>query len=284
MITDYLENAEKWYKEDLKNKVTPIQYLTGQMEVCPSTKKLHFQGYIELNKAVDLTTLKSTILHPGVHLEQRRGSQAQAIDYVTKTETRAPGCVPFKWGELKAQGKRTDLSLALTMLRNKESVVKVIDEQPSLLPYINALTKYQYLLHENITRTEAPEVTVIIGEPGTGKTRHAYDNEPDLYRVCEPTSTVFFDGYKGQEAVLFDDFKGNIRYHYFLQLLDRYKMNVNVKGGQTNWCPKRIYITSNFDPQTWYQTDITALRRRISKYVYKSTEVAGNTSRPHEND
>lgn len=276
MVTDFTGDINYW--KNLENGNHCISYLVGQMEICPSTQRVHFQGYIELDKAVDLRTLKNSILPVTCHLEPRRGTQAQAVAYCTKDDTRCPDHEPFTWGEMKAQGKRNDLNRAIELLQEKVSIIEVINDQPGLLPYINALGKYQSMLHDNVVRDEAPEVIVIVGEPGTGKTREVYDKEPEVYRVAEPTSTVWFDGYRGEEAVLFDDFNGNIRYHYLLQLLDRYKMRVNIKGGTTNWCPKRIYITSNSEPTSWYQQDTKALIRRITKMVYKSTEVAGNTN------
>jgi len=212
-----------------------------------------------------------------VHLERRKGNQKQAVAYCTKRESRKDGLEPFIWGELKEQGRRNDLEDIVKDLQNKVSIKDIIIDNPSTLPLINAMQKFEYMLNDT-KRDWVPEVVVLVGDPGTGKTKQVHELESDLYTVPEPTSTVWFDGYKGQEAVLFDDFNGNIRYHLMLQLLDRYPMTVNVKGGFTNWCPKRIYITSNKEMYDWYPNmNIGALKRRISNVVYKCTEVPGNT-------
>lgn len=68
-----------------------------------------------------------------------------------------------------------------------------------------------------------------------------------------PGDYEWFDGYNGQEIVLFDDYRGEYPIQLFLKLTDRYAMSVKVKGGFTNWCPRKIYITSNTCPSTWYK-------------------------------
>jgi hypothetical protein len=75
----------------------------------------------------------------------------------------------------------------------------------------------------------------------------------------------WFDGYEGQKLVLFDDFdKGQISFRLLLRLLDRYPMQVPIKGGFVEWCPRVIYITSNLGPARWYPSeDYMVLHRRL---------------------
>lgn len=129
---------------------------------------------------------------------------------------------------------------------------------------------------ENWTKLE---VIVKIGPPGCGKTRWAFENFPDLYRVSIPKKTgqLWFDGYEGQETILLDDFYGEIAYPTLLHLLDGYPMQVQIKGGFVwkNW--KRVIITNNECLENWYPIrQIGALQRRVTV-----TEVAeGNTKLP----
>ena len=52
----------------------------------------------------------------------------------------------------------------------------------------------------------------------------------------------WFDGYDGQDTAIFDDFRasGN-RFSYILRLIDRYPMDVPVKGGFVYWNPGTLY-------------------------------------------
>lgn len=87
---------------------------------------------------------------------------------------------------------------------------------------------------------------------------------------------MWFDGYEGQENVLFDDFHGGVfKLPYLLKLLDRYPMRVPVKGGFVQWKPRRIFITSNIDPDLWFSNanreHVAALNRRFTETFYFST-------------
>jgi len=91
----------------------------------------------------------------------------------------------------------------------------------------------------------APEVFYLWGPPESGKSRYAFANDKDLYRVAVDNQYKWKDGYYGQEAVLYDNVTPhNISPSRLLQEIDRYPMQCAVKGGFTAWKPKRIYITS----------------------------------------
>ena len=54
----------------------------------------------------------------------------------------------------------------------------------------------------------------------------------------------WFDGYDGHDTAIFDDFRASVnRFAYILRVLDRYPMDVPVKGGFVNWNPKYIVFT-----------------------------------------
>ena len=59
--------------------------------------------------------------------------------------------------------------------------------------------------------------------------------------VLSSSKMDWFDGYIGQDTAIFDDFRasGN-RFSYILRIIDRYPMDVPVKGGFVYWNPKYI--------------------------------------------
>lgn len=272
MVTIFEEpDYTKW------EKIPEIEYIIGQLEQCPTTGKIHWQGYIECTKAMELTTIKKLLTNNTIHLERRLGTQVQAINYVTKSETKIG--TTYEYGKKKEQGKRNDLAEAINLLNAGNTINEIIDEIPNMIRYDKHLERYQQRSVE--PRNFETEVIVLIGEPGSGKTSHVMNNEKNVWIMPEPSSgTTWFDGYIGQEVALIDDFAGNIRYNFLLQLTDRYPMRVNVKGGYVQWRPKKIYITSNYEIENWYQQDCTALKRRIKQVQRIGTEVDGNTSRP----
>lgn len=113
-------------------------------------------------------------------------------------------------------------------------------------------------------------VIVYWGSTGLGKTRAVQDNATDLW--CYPGSG-WFDGYADHKQALFDDFSGSeFKISYLLKLLDRYPMQVPIKGDFVNWAPFEIYITSNLDPINWFpnahEAHINALFRRFDNVIH----------------
>jgi hypothetical protein len=107
---------------------------------------------------------------------------------------------------------------------------------------------------------------VLWGRTGTGKTRFCYEQIKDS-TYWSPGDYQWFDGYEGQRIVIIDDYRGEYPLPLFLKLLDRYPMRVPVKGSFVEWCPKKIFITSNIEPAHWYQTDYEsncAMLRRLN--------------------
>jgi len=52
----------------------------------------------------------------------------------------------------------------------------------------------------------------------------------NVFKIDSFEGQLWFDCYENQEVLLLDDFYGNIRYSYMLNLLDRYTIRLPVKG------------------------------------------------------
>lgn len=238
---------------DLK-KLKSEYHIFG-FEVCPTTQKKHLQGFIYFANARTMRCLKN--VNTGIHVEKMRGTPKQASEYCKK------GGQFWEEGQVPTQGSRTDWAEVRDALKTND-VINVIDEYPQCLPAIRTLERYKALL----LKPKHRDVTVIVrwGGAGTGKTRWAYDNYPDLY--SKPRGE-WWDGYTGQSAILLDDYYGYLPYSELLRVLDRYPYQVPVKGGfvQAQW--DTVIITSNKPPQEWYQQGLTdALRRRFKEIIF----------------
>lgn len=96
-------NLGIWFADPL------FKYVIVNVEQCPETARVHWQGYMELTDKVRFTGVKSKC--PGLltaHFEVRRGTREQARQYCQKPESQIAG--PFEYGEWGAgQGNRSDL-------------------------------------------------------------------------------------------------------------------------------------------------------------------------------
>ena len=220
---------------------------------------------MEFKQTMRMSAIKKLI--PTAHLEKRIGTRTQAREYCMKEESRISG--PYEHGtwNTKGQGNRSDLDSVVSMIQDRKSTQEIAQSNPiQFIKYYKGIEKLQqhYLPEQRI-----PEVFVLWGKPGVGKTRLVHDNFDDIYTVPDQASFTHFTGYNNNYCVLFDDFYGGIKYSLLLKLLDRYPYNVNTKGGTTYWNPGLIVITSNKHPAYWYDRDeCDALLRRITKIYH----------------
>ena len=247
-----------------------VRYVIWQLERGDEGTS-HVQGYMELKRPTRMSQVKNfTADMHRAHLEPRRGTREEARDYCRKEETRVEG--PYEYGEWleDGQGHRSDLSAIKTMLDSGHTLLDVADGHfGSFLRYNKGIQLYMLMKGRSRDRNQSHVVILLIGEPGTGKTKWAYDNYPSLYR--KDSNTLWWDGYTGQPCVLLDDFTGGVPYGTLLQWLDRYPVNAQVKGGYLNLSNTTTIITSNNEPARWYNTigdiHVRALERRITRSV-----------------
>jgi len=111
------------------------------------------------------------------------------------------------------------------------------------------------------------EIVCYWGTTGMGKSRRAWE-EAGLNAYPKDPRSKFWDGYRGQEHVVFDEFRGGIDISHVLRWFDRYPVIVEVKGSSTVLKAKKIWITSNLHPNDWYpeldQETKSALIRRLT--------------------
>lgn len=241
-----------------------VSYIVFGREIGAEGGTPHLQGYTEFRRRLRLNQVKG-LLGDRLHLERRRGSGQQARNYSIKDGDFE------EFGSLATvhQGRRTDLETACAdVLAGKRPKDIAAEHAVVFTKYHRGLLALRSATQPK--RTWKPSVKVLWGDPGTGKTRSVYEAEQDVY---SHPGGPWFDGYDGQEAVLFDDFTGScFKLQYLLKLLDRYPMDVPVKGGFVNWIPRRIYITSNVPVDEWYGNarpiHVAALRRRLDSIVH----------------
>jgi len=217
----------------------------------------HLQCFMIFCNAVRLTALKK--LHNTAHWEACKGTVSDNINYCKKGGL-------FIEVDNRQQGKRSDLVSCVEAIKSG-GIKKLVSEYPeAYVKYHSGFEKLNFRLTKPRDPKEPPVVTWLYGKTGTGKTREVVEKEPDLW--ISGRDLKFWDGYENQEAVLFDDFRKDFcTFHELLRILDRYPVNVNVKGGFRCLNSKRIYITSCFKPDMVYETreDVKQLLRRITE-------------------
>ena len=96
--------------------------------------------------------------------------------------------------------------------------------------------------------------------------------------MAVPSRGHWFDGYTGQNNVIFEEFRGQLPLGMLLTILDRYECPLQFKGGTTEFCALNIIFTSPCHPRQWYEKledeDTWAqLKRRLNFIIETETEV-----------
>jgi len=111
------------------------------------------------------------------------------------------------------------------------------------------------------------------GGTGTGKSRiamllSAFLGQESTYWA--PPDLKWMDGYSGQPLVIIDEFRGGVPPSRILRLVDRYPLQVEIKGGFAQWKPHLVIFTSNLGMKSCFPEDLAtveAIQRRINEYV-----------------
>lgn len=251
---------------------TKMTHLVYQLEKA-STGQYHLQGACHFAKPQRMNGAKALLGGDRTHVEPAK-DYIKAVEYCKKDDTRVSG--PWEHGKLVTQGHRSDLSVLADMVMTGKRPREIALEMPTaFMRYAKGIDSLRKEILIPKQRNNL-KVALLWGETRTGKTRAVYDlwNAEDVYRVFD-TKSPWFDGYQDHRVALLDDFgDGMMNIHYLKNILDRYPMDVPIKGSRTAWNPELIIITSNGPPELWYPSarleDLTALKRRFQSFHFPS--------------
>lgn len=235
-----------------------VCYIKGQLEMGGENGYLHWQVMAVFTKKVRLGKVRE-VFGPH-HAELSRSSAAE--EYVWKEDTRVEG-TQFELGEKPfKRNSKCDWDRVKAL-----AVSGKLDEIDSQV-YVCHYSSLKRIASDNMVPVPMERtVHVYWGPTGVGKSRrvweiatvHAYPKDPN---------TKFWDGYRDQENVVIDEFRGVINISHMLRWLDRYPVIVEIKGSSIPLKAKNIYITSNLDPRLWYpeldEATKQALLRRLT--------------------
>lgn len=182
-----------------------------------------------------------------------------AEEYVSKEETRVGeefelGKRPFKrnssadWEDIRDAARKGE-----------------IEDIPADI-YIRYYSSLKRIANDHVRPIPIDRVCyVLYGGTGTGKSHRAWDQFPNAYG--KDPRTKWWNGYKGEEVVIVDEFRGGIDIAHILRWVDKYPVQVETKGGSTVLRAKKFIFTSNLHPGDWYKEldkeTLGALERRL---------------------
>lgn len=263
--------------EIILKTLNPNYYIIGN-ETGQSGNK-HYQGYVELNKLLDFNTIHKTLKN--AHIEPRKGTQVQAIEYCKKENNY------IEWGTPKAQGKRNDLEEIVELVKQGATDLEILNEYPTqFLMYNQHIQKIREVATKEKYKEIWRDLTVIYiwGETGTGKSKYVRDKygNKNIYAVNSYGSGAF-DSYTNEDVLVLEEFRNDFTIKFMLQLLDGYPLRLPARYYDKIACYTKVFILSNIpfedqykQAQIWEPASYQALERRITCQIGFSSDITEN--------
>ena len=242
----------------------------------------HTHIYMACSEAVRFSTLKKRF--EGAHFEMARGTSQQNRDYVfkegkwekdKKKETNLVN-THEEYGQMpiESQGQRNDLTDLYDRIKSGMSDYEILEECPQYLFQIDRISRARQTVKENEFKDSFRNivVTYVFGATGSGKTRTIMEEYgySKVFRVTDYDHP--FDGYHGQDVIVFEEFRSGLKIQDMLNYLDGYPLELPCRYANKVACYTKVYIVTNLPPDRQYeiiqqehQETWKAFKRRIHK-------------------
>lgn len=218
---------------------------------------------------VRFSTIKKRF--PTAHIERAYGTPRENKEYISKTgvwadtdkvETSVPGTFA-EWGELPAdsEDKAPEMFQLMQELRSSKSTMEVLEEHPNLAFRIRdiELLRQTILAEKYSAENRKLEVTYLYGASGVGKTWGIFEQH-DPWEICRITNYrgargISFDGYNGQDVLVFEEFNSQVPIEDMLNYLDIYPLHLPARYNDRVACYTKVYLTSNLPLEKQYRAE-----------------------------
>lgn len=249
----------------------------------------HTHVYVVFKNSVMFETLHKRFY--GAHIEQANGSNQENRDYIRKEgkwlddakhETNLAETFE-EWGELPPDRSRRESQseLIMQMIRDGKSNAEILAEIPTAFNKLHYIEQARQTLIQDMFKDAWRDLNVIYlwGDTGAGKTRSVMDTYgySKVYQVTNYDHP--FDGYRGQDVIIFEEFRSSLRIDDMLKYLDGYPLMLPCRYADKVACYTKVFIISNIsleqqypnvqldNPETW-----AALRRRIHSVMHMTKD------------
>lgn len=252
VFTNYAVDSTD-YKKALDTVGNDIMYIAYGLETCPKTERQHHQGWIcfKTKKSASKPNMCKLARRfaPGAHMEPMMGRLIDSDKYCSKENEL------ITFGERPKQGDRNDLADVLSDIRcGKRKADDVLLEDPAYFHmYGRTLRAAEDVLLRQRYRTEMTTGLWLYGDTGVGKSHRALAGFTPETHYVKPLEDQWWDGYTGQEVVILNDFRGQLKYSELLTLVDKWPHSVKRRCREpAPFLAKQVIVTSSQHPEMVY--------------------------------
>lgn len=259
--------AVTWWKKPDFEKINKdkVRYAIAGEEICPNTGKVHWQGYVELYNPQLISGIKNIFNDKTMHCGVRFKSRDNARNYCMKDN---------KYEEygywISGQGFRSDLFDACEVLKNGGKLSDVIEDNPKIFcQYRNGIKD----IAAHYSKKRAPlerdvEVILLTGPSGCGKTTRAMRSEENIYKtesykLALNNGCGWWQDYDEEKTILIDEFNHDVKITNFITFIDKWRLQLAIKGSHTYAFWNKVYVTTNLRPEQIYPNALPEHRRAL---------------------
>ena len=222
----------------------------------------HTHLYLYSPNAILFSTLQQRFM--GAHIEAAKGSHRENRDYIRKEgrwlddakhETNLPETFEES-GALPIERDMRELvsSEILSLIQSGSSNAEILVQYPSAMNRLQHVEAARQTLLEDrySNQWRDLEVTYLWGKTGVGKTRSIMEKYgySRVYRVTNYDHP--FDDYKGQDVILFEEFRSSLPIQDMLKYLDGYPLMLPCRYNNKAACFTKVYLVSNIPLSAQY--------------------------------
>ena len=284
------QSLPKFWEDEVT--LSHIEYIKLQLEEGHGeTQFRHYQIYMCLKEKKRKSWILKHISKDSSktnHWECKRGTVAEAIDYVSKEDTRVTGddAYSFEFGTIpEERGPKK----SATKRDREEKAIEVVDElktryipfegiDSDVLLHPNFVPVYEKLTANRLGPYRPNlKVLCIIGFSGCGKT-YAFNKWFHNYVKCIYGNNGAWFQNTFARTLLLDEFNGQIPPQALLELLEGYPHALEIKGGMRPAVYEQVVIFSNVRPENWYAS-AEEVTRKYSRFSDPDKNCSAATKR-----
>lgn len=222
----------------------------------------HTHLYLYSPNAILFSTLQQRFM--GAHIEAAKGSHRENRDYIRKEgrwldDAKHETNLPETFEESDAlpieRDKRESISSEiLSLIQSGSSNAEILVQYPSAMNRLQHIEAARQTLLEECYSNQWRdlEVTYLWGKTGVGKNRSIMEKYgySRVYRVTNYDHP--FDDYKGQDVILFEEFRSSLPIQDMLKYLDGYPLMLPCRYSNKAACFTKVYLVSNIPLSAQY--------------------------------
>ena len=250
-------------------------------------KTPHTHLYIQLKNPIYFSSVKKAF--PTAHIEEAKGTAEENKAYIRKegkwkdSEKETTNLIDTfeEYGTIPqtGQGRRSDLSNLYQMIKYGYTNIEILEANPDNILNLQHIDKARLEILSDRYKSERRLnllVTYVQGKTGYGKSRDILDAHGDInvYRTTDYKHP--FDTYSGEDVLVFEEFRSDLRIGDMLNYLDIYPLQLPARYNNRQACYNFVYIVSNWKLEDQYhnvrieqkETYLAFLRRIKRVRVY----------------